>query len=708
MRRLLALLRNVFQAGRGRPAAVGLLAAVLLGVALFPDLPPLRSGRLALFDSYQTWMPRQRVSQDAVVVEIDEATLGALGQWPWPRTYIAALIDAIAASGPAAVGLDMYFPEADHSSPEALAEFRTDLNAATRQALGRLPSNDHILAASLNQAPTVLGVAGFAFPTHATRAGLLGAPMEVDADIPSRLNHYPYVLSSLPQLQAAARGWALLSAEPEKGVVRRVPLLAAISDGRQVVPALTLEMLHVGRKAKALAAHDTPQGIAVAIDDLPVALEANGEAWVHFSSADDSRQRSISALAILKGEVPAERLTGKYVLLGLTGMGLQDQIVTPLGDRRPGVDVHAELIESVLDGHFLRRPPALRWTELGLLLVGGLFLIWAVPNVKPRIATFLATILFVVLFGSGVILFKTAGLLLDAASVFAGLNVVFGSLLGSVFIETDRQRRQAEAALQREKEAAARVAGELAAARRIQLGSLPKASELFARETRFQVAAHLEPAREVGGDLYDFFMLDARRLFFVVGDVSGKGLPASLFMAVAKALEKSVALRDGGSTVGIETIVATANKELSRENPEMLFVTLLAGILDAETGAVEMVNAGHDAPWRLRTDGSLEQMSGEGGPPLCVLDDFPYPAQRFTLAAGETLCVVTDGITEAMNSKGELYGTARLEAAFKNMAVNTSADALLHALREDVSRYVDGAEASDDLTLLVIQRRATV
>ncbi|MRR09625.1 CHASE2 domain-containing protein, partial [bacterium] len=161
MRRLLALLRNVFQAGRGRPAAVGLLAAVLLGVALFPDLPPLRSGRLALFDSYQTWLPRQRVSQEAEVVEIDEATLGALGQWPWPRTYVAALIDAIAAAQPAAIGLDMYFPEADHSSPESLAEFRTDLNAATRKALAQLPSNDRILAASLRQAPTVLGVAGF-------------------------------------------------------------------------------------------------------------------------------------------------------------------------------------------------------------------------------------------------------------------------------------------------------------------------------------------------------------------------------------------------------------------------------------------------------------------------------------------------------------------------------------------------------------------
>ncbi len=147
------------------------------------------------------------------------------------------------------------------------------------------------------------------------------------------------------------------------------------------------------------------------------------------------------------------------------------------------------------------------------------------------------------LFGGGLALFRWAGLLFDAAGLFLALATVFGSLLSSVFIESYHQRNNAERALQNQRIKAAQLEGELDAARRIQLGTLPNAATAFPGETRFEIDAMLEPARQVGGDLYDFFMIDARRLFFVVGDVSGKGLPASLFMVVTKALAKSAAMR---------------------------------------------------------------------------------------------------------------------------------------------------------------------
>ena len=210
----------------------------------------------------------------------------------------------------------------------------------------------------------------------------------------------------------------------------------------------------------------------------------------------------------------------------------------------------------------------------------------------------------------------------------------------------------------------------------------------------------LEPAREVGGDLYDFYMLEDGRLFFVVGDVSGKGLPASLFMAVAKALAKSAALR-GSSGAG--AIVDLTNRELARENPEMLFVTLVAGILNADSGALELCIAGHDAPWRLGPDGRVERIDGDGGPPLCMLADFSYPTLRTQLVPGDTLCVVTDGITEAMNSAQVLYGSARLESPLARMPAGGSADELVAAVRQDVGGFVRDAEPSDDLTLLAVR-----
>ena len=661
---------------------------------LVPEYSPWQIGQLALFDGYQRVFPRQSTSRPVTIVEIDEASLKEVGQWPWPRNRTADLIDAIAKYKPLVIGLDFYMPEADQTSPAKVAANLPPGHAELAHALSALPSHEQRLSEALAAAPTVLGAAGFDFETMTTTSGLRTAPLRISGgDALPYLRRYPYVLASLPELQAAAHGQALLSVDLEAGVVRRVPLIAAVND--QPVPSLAMEMLRIATGSDNVEVQIGSRGVeSVHVADLTVPTQENGEAWLHFAKA--SADRYVSAADVLAGKVSAEIFANKLVLVGLTGFGLVDMRTTPLKEHVSGIDIQAQLIESFFDGRFLLRPTSLRFVELALLLGGGLFLIWAVPNVRPRLAAKLATILFVCLFAAGFVLFRTSGLLLDAASVFASLNIVFGSLLSSVFIETDFQRRHAEAELHQQREQAARVAGELAAARRIQLGSLPQAESAFPGEKRFEIAALLEPAREVGGDLYDFYMLDPQHLFFVIGDVSGKGLPASLFMAVTKALAKSAALR---GTEGVGAIVATANLEISRENPEALFVTLVAGILDAESGQLELCNAGHDAPWRIGAGGAT-QISMDGGPPLCVLDDFPYPVARPKLAPGDTLCLITDGVTEAMNGAGEFYGSGRLAVALAGAGIG--AQEVVTALHSDVINFVGNAEPSDDLTLLAV------
>jgi serine phosphatase RsbU (regulator of sigma subunit)/CHASE2 domain-containing sensor protein len=734
-----AWLSEQWRAGKGRPVALALLTffAMLLS---FPDVSPLSRARLALFDQYQNLSPRQPQSQPVVIVEIDEATLNALGQWPWPRNYLAALIDAVAALKPAAVGLDIIMPEPDHASPQAIADSRPDLPKNVLDALVNAASNDHLLATSLSSTPTVLGAAGFPFHTAVTLVGLRTNVVEVQGNNPLPwLISYPYVLASLPEFQAAARGQALLSSDPENGVVRRAAVLSELNS--TITPGLSLEMLRVAHGVKKMVVEVGAHGVdAVNIGAQRIPLQSNGEAWVHFDRP--SRQRSISAVSLFKNEVPPERIAGKMVLIGLTGLGLQDMITTPLGDRRPGVEVHAQLIEGFEDGHFLTRPYWLRWLELCVLMGGGVLLIWAVPSgkprdasrsgieqrgntkitaepsmtqtqisrerrnwdrssgIKPKSAALLVVLLFVFLFAIGMALFRWCGLLFDSASLFIGLAMVFGSLLYSAFFESDHQRRNAELALQGQRVKAAQLSGELDAARRIQLGMLPAALTAFPDETRFEIDAILEPARQVGGDLYDFFMMDTRRLFFVIGDVSGKGLPASLFMVVTKALAKSAALR---GNYGIGTIISRANMEMARENPEMLFVTAVAGILDVDNGALELVNAGHDTPLHIGTNGHIESVTGEGGPPLCVLEDYTYPVVKLQLAVGDTLFLLTDGVTEAMNGNKELYSMARVSALLKSVSTNHRPAALVAALREDVRTFVGDNEASDDLTLLVLR-----
>jgi adenylate cyclase len=214
------------------------------------------------------------------------------------------------------------------------------------------------------------------------------------------------------------------------------------------------------------------------------------------------------------------------------------------------------------------------------------------------------------------------------------------------------------------------------------------------------LAALIVPARQIGGDLYDFFKVDGDHLFLEVGDVSGKGVPAALFMAQGKSLCKSAALR---GDIDIGEIINLANAEISRDNSEMLFITMFAGILNLVTGELQFCNAGHDAPILLRSGELPQSVDGDGGPPLCIVEDFPYVTERRQLQPGDVLCMTTDGITEAMTESGALMGREKTEAVLAAMPADASAAAITDGLQAAVAEFVAGAEPSDDLTILTVR-----
>jgi adenylate cyclase len=426
------------------------------------------------------------------------------------------------------------------------------------------------------------------------------------------------------------------------------------------------------------------------IGDVAIPVQSDGTLHLYFGPHDE--ERFVSAEEVLSGKAPPELFRDKLVLIGVSGLGLLDFQATPLGERIPGVEVHAQILEQIFDGAYLRRPSGASWTEAALLALAGLLLVVVVPAARVWVSGALLAALLLAFAGGGVLAFKS-GMLLNVAAPALGVVLVFSALLASTFAEADRQRRLL-------REAQARMTGELEAARRIQMGMLPAPRTLFAREDRFALDALLEPARTVGGDFYDCFMIDRHRLFFVVADVSGKGLPGSLFMALSKSLLKSVALRS--ETLDPGAILMRASAEISRENPESLFVTAFAGILDMRTGALAFCNAGHEPPLALVPGGAPEVVEHSGGPPLCVIEGFEYPSAHRTMAPGEWLCVVTDGITEAMNPQGELYGAARLKTLLARLGP-AAPDAIVAAIGEDVRTFAGTAEQSDDLTLLCIR-----
>jgi sigma-B regulation protein RsbU (phosphoserine phosphatase) len=227
---------------------------------------------------------------------------------------------------------------------------------------------------------------------------------------------------------------------------------------------------------------------------------------------------------------------------------------------------------------------------------------------------------------------------------------------------------------------------------------LPKIFPPFPQRTEFDLYAMIEPAREVGGDFYDFFLTDDERLCFAIGDVSGKGVPASLFMAVTKTLLRVTATR----TRRPETVLMELNNELYRDNDTGMFVTIFYGILHVRSGMVEYCNGGHNPPYVLSPQGTVVPISSAKGMALGVVPNTPYQARQLQLHAGESLFLYTDGLTEAMDRAYNLFSDHRLLACLQDLSDAVPADLVRGAVGA-IKRFTAGAEQSDDITALAIQ-----
>jgi sigma-B regulation protein RsbU (phosphoserine phosphatase) len=243
-----------------------------------------------------------------------------------------------------------------------------------------------------------------------------------------------------------------------------------------------------------------------------------------------------------------------------------------------------------------------------------------------------------------------------------------------------------------------RIESELKIAHDIQMSILPKIFPPFPNRKEFDIYAVIEPAREVGGDLYDFFFIDEENLFFIIGDVSGKGVPASLFMAVTKTLIKATALK------GIEPgqILTEVNRELSEGNESSMFATIFCGVLHTRTGAVSYANGGHNSPLILRKDKGVTFLESKRGLVVGAMEDSVYETGRFTLDPGDGLCLYTDGVTEAMNEQGELFSEERLKSQVIDLQ-GKSIQEVIGGIKEEIHSFSQRVEQSDDITMLMIQ-----
>jgi phosphoserine phosphatase RsbU/P len=269
--------------------------------------------------------------------------------------------------------------------------------------------------------------------------------------------------------------------------------------------------------------------------------------------------------------------------------------------------------------------------------------------------------------------------------------------LAQSFITMEHALRQSVRDLKETTAAKERIESELKIARDIQMSMVPKTFPPFPHRPEFELYATLVPAREVGGDFYDFLFIDDHHLCFVIGDVSGKGVPAALFMAVTRTLFRTVASKVSSP----DKILSLLNHEICRGNDSCMFVTVFCAVLDIRTGEVEYSNGGHNLPYLVSHD-ETTTLKNTGGMALGFTEDATYRSEKIVLQAGDGLFLYTDGVTEAMDETGNQFSELRLED-FLHQSNGSSVTELIHGAVDKVKSHAAGAAQSDDITALAIK-----
>ncbi|WP_246216105.1 CHASE2 domain-containing protein [Microvirga makkahensis] len=426
--------------GTGRILGLLLLLSLLALRVLDPGF--VEALRLKSIDIYQLMHPRAERQDLVAIVDIDEQSLRALGQWPWPRTIMAEMVAKIVEGGGTVIGFDVLFPEPDRSSPEVAAETFQGLDDATREKLRHLPSNDIIFANAIRASAVVLGRSGYrvsgSVPT--AQAGIQTGIATLGPDPRLFLVEFPHLLQNLAVLDEAAQGHGMFSVSPDRdGVVRRLPVVAVA--GGTIVPSLSLEMLRVATGSETVLVKTDPSGVrSVRVGAFEIPTDGKGRVWVHYSSPNLGRY--ISAIDLLRDRVPAGALAGKMVLIGTSAAGLLDLKVTPIHPALPGVELHAQLLESALTGSTLSRPSYTAFIELVLAALMSVMLIAKAPKVNAGTLFALGGATAAVTLGVSWYLFAGLDLLIDYTFPLVASFLVYAVLVCTnyVTVSADRYR----------------------------------------------------------------------------------------------------------------------------------------------------------------------------------------------------------------------------------------------------------------------------
>jgi len=639
------------------------------------------------FDLYQKVFTLEKKDTDVVIIDIDEDSLGKFGQFPWSRSVFAKILDQLNTSNPKAIGFDIFFAEKDKQSPEEIIK-SYNLIPSDMVDLQKLKSHDELFAEKLKESKSIIAVLGSNVPSHSNYNRKAKAKFLSKGGDPKKFTYsYPYSIGSLQSLEENVKGLGSISfLDQSDGIIRSLPLLVRFNE--KLYPTMGLEMVRVGSKQKNIYVELNEVGIKrISARPHKIMSDPNGIIWIKYKKS--LKEQFISASKVYDGEFKKGFFENKYVLIGASAQGLFDLVKTPLGVTIPGVEVHANVIENILDQSYLLRNPNTYIFELLFSIIVALITFVLSQKIKPKysLSIFFGNILAIIIIGFSIYKFRSE--LVDISYPIFIVTLTFLTGLYFRFIEENKlalANLQKEAKLLKERELAAGVQ-----------------KSLFPDISKFEnfIYAKNVPARDVSGDYFDVVRSTPEEYFFTLADVSGKGIKAGMYMAKASSIFRTLT----NLKYPIEKVVFGVNNELVEAKFKGMFVTAVFGKLNIKTGELVFINAGHESILTFDQNKNYEYIKSEM-PPIGIVKYFTESMVKSNTInmKDKTFVVYTDGVTEGYLKNGEELGAEGVQKIINDMSEITP-----KTIVESIEKELNwGAEKlRDDITCMAINIKNT-
>ena len=640
------------------------------------------------FDMYQKVFPIKKQDSNVVIIDIDEKSLSKFGQFPWNRSIFAKIIENVNEANPKAIGFDVFFSEKDKQSPEEIIKSYNILSEDVINYLVKIKGHDERFRQQLENSKSVLAVLGSNVSSHGSYDRKAKARFLSKGGDPKEYTfNYPYSIGSLEKLEKSTKGLGSISfLDQTDGIIRSLPLIVRFN--KKIYPTIGLEMVRVGENQKNLYVELDEVGIKrISVRPHKILTDPNGIFWIRYK--ESLKQQYISASSVFDGNFDKARFENKFVLIGASAQGLFDLVKTPLGVTIPGVEVHANVIENILDKSYLVRSPNIYVFEILFSIIVACITFYFSQRIKPKysLSIFFVSLVSVIIIGFSFFMLRSE--LVDISYPIFMLTVTFLTGLYFRFVEENKialENLQKEAKLLKERELA---------------GDVQKS--LFPDISKFEnfIYARNIPAKDVSGDYFDVINVGKDEYYFTLADVSGKGVKAGMYMAKASSTFRTLS----NLSFPLEKVVYLLNNEIVEAKFKGMFVTAVFGKLNIKTGDVTFVNAGHESIMVVDRNKNFEFIKSEL-PPIGIIKYFAESKVKSkTINLNEkTFVVYTDGVTEGYLKNGQELGAEGVERIVKGLDAITPKN-IVDSIAAELNWGTD--KLRDDITCLALDLKNT-